>query len=335
MGSSCTQKDCTVAVTGICLLSHPTPSSCPQFQPGPPQAKTEAVAAGGKSETGPGDPKATGAVRRFGPGRELGTGDAWRLMRRDYCHLVGVLGDTGAGKTCLLTSAYLMATKGTLPGFAFAGSATLSGFEERARRARVWQGAMPERLSDHTILGEARSPSLLHCALRSIKGERFDLLFTDLPGEWTTEAVKRASSADRLRFLCRADAIAIVVAADALAVDEQRHAKIQQTKLLLRRLKETLGIDQSMRLFMLLSMADRVSADLAKRGVTDLVKEATDAGFANATGLEVCAFSGDAQRIASGAGLSEVINAVVAPVHSRQLVEDDVTGSRSYLRQRL
>src|SRR5690349_12991431 len=137
----------------------------------------------------PAIPSGSDAARKFHTGLELGTEDALEITQSRYAHLIGVLGSYDAGKTCFLLSLYLMASRGVLPAkYAFAGSLTLKGFEDRARRLREWKGgALPSQLVDHTSLADPRRPGLLHLALRQRSGERkrYDLLLTDLPGEWS------------------------------------------------------------------------------------------------------------------------------------------------------
>jgi hypothetical protein len=180
---TCEKADCVVAATGKCLLSHPDPGECPHFLVG--DGAIEGKASGVK-------PLAVGAQlpspekqsgRRFHPGTELGIQEATDIMRARYGHLIGVLGSTDEGKTCFLSSLYLMASGGKLPApYLFAGSQTLQGFEDRARGLRTWQGGqLPSQLVDHTTLSDPRQPSLLHLAIQESQGERrlYDLLLTD------------------------------------------------------------------------------------------------------------------------------------------------------------
>ena len=219
---TCNKADCTVATTGQCLLSQ-LPQSMSHFRSGDGAAESclltlvrlrlqEIPTLKGRKEVS------------F---RER----TWRRVQLRSCarysHLIAILGSTNAGKTCLLSSLYLMASGGTLPPeYLFAGSLTLQAFEDRARGLRNWEdGKLPAQLADHTFLADPRQPSLLHLAIREAAGERqrLDILLTDLPGEWTDNLVLRAANAGSFEFLQRADGIILVVDGTVL-MSEQRHA---------------------------------------------------------------------------------------------------------------
>ena len=68
------------------------------------------------------------SVRQFHIGNELGTSDLVTITRRRYSYLIGILGSTNAGKTCLLSALYLLASHGELmPDYRFAGSSYFAG----------------------------------------------------------------------------------------------------------------------------------------------------------------------------------------------------------------
>ena len=149
-GGTCENADCTVATTGKCLLSQPVPTECPHFRP--PANAVDGLASGsGSSIVEPGTLKMpTQAARKFNWGNELGTQDAIEIMCAKYAHLIGIFGSTDAGKTCFLSSLYLMASGGKLPSpYQFAGSLTLQAFEDRARGLRQW----PKRRTAKTARG--------------------------------------------------------------------------------------------------------------------------------------------------------------------------------------
>ena len=115
MTSGCAQPDCTVAETGTCLLNN-EPSTCPQRI-----AAQEAEAASASLSVG---------EARFPTSRAYALDDAKGLMAERYVHVVGILGESNAGKTGCLVSLYLAVTHRQLGGFGFADSRTLMGFEE-------------------------------------------------------------------------------------------------------------------------------------------------------------------------------------------------------------
>lgn len=312
---SCEKVGCTVAESGICLLSHAAPESqCPHFKVGVTVGQTDngATAAQpiGKE---PLIPSASDVARKFHTGLELGTDDALEITRSRYAHLIGVLGSYDAGKTCFLLSLYLMASRGVLPAeYAFAGSLTLKGFEDRARRLREWKGGpLPSQLVDHTSLADPRRPGLLHLAMRQRAGERrrYDLLLTDLPGEWSKNLVDRADTASRFEFLRRADGIVLVVDGPSL-LGSQRHSVVERTRLLMERLTASVGIDTSTPTVILLSKCDEI--DMTRPPlVDDLVRFGSELGLAPRAMMSA-AFSRNA-AVPNGTGVFEAIAHIINP----------------------
>ncbi|MEN6449162.1 MAG: hypothetical protein ABFC96_01600 [Thermoguttaceae bacterium] len=258
----------------------------------------------------------------------MGNDDAAVVMRARYTHLITVLGCYNAGKTCFLNSLYLLASSnGLLPDYRFAGSLTLPGFENRARLLRKWpDGPLPPSLADHTALSDPRSPAFLHLALQSGPQykRQFDLLFTDLPGEWTEALIRRASDAERFRFVCRADGIIVVIDGQAI-ISEQRHAEAHRTRLLLDRLAGNLEVDRDIPLVLLISKSDLLP-DPRPDELSALRDYASGLGFSPE--LVFCAaFSSRYAEMPHGTGVKEVIGKVLLRPAQRRPVGDHF-GSR-------
>ena len=303
----CKLPDCTVSATGTCLLNR-DPAACENFAPDTMSPTELAVTT---RTTADETPKPRASARTFHSGQELGTQDAAELMRSRYVHLVAILGCTDAGKTCLMSSLYLLAAcRELLPRFRFAGSLTLQGFEDRARRLRKWEaGVLPTKLADHTVLSDFRSPSLLHIALRESSGDqaRIDLLLTDLPGEWTKSFINNAESEKRFRFLHRADGIIIVIDGPSLFAD--KHGEIFNGKLLLSRLAESVKLDRTLPLILLISKCDRLQDGQAPE-VGALVAHGISLGFAPEV-IMAAAFSSVPEKLPNGTGVLAAIEKVI------------------------
>jgi hypothetical protein len=294
---SCSNSDCTVAVTDKCLLSHVPIESCPNVE--------KAVPTG---ETAP-DKSATVATTTVYAGNELGVQQAAELMATRYGTLVGVLGAFGTGKTCLLSSLYLLASCGDLrPSFQFAGSATLPGFESRLRLLRKWVGnRLPEQIVDHTFLADPRQPGLLHLALIKTTPVRsvYDLLFTDLPGEWTTDLIKRAEAAKRLLFLRRADALVITFPGPLLVAPGSRNSQILSARVLLQRLRDSIGLDLDIPVVLAITRSDETGPTVPP-AIYEIVETARQFGFLNVSHVPIAAFS-DRPDIPSGLGVASLL----------------------------
>lgn len=311
---SCDKVGCTVAESGICLLSHAAPESqCPHFKVGITVDETTNGPTVAPTGRVPLIPSASDAARRFHTGLELGTEDALEVTRSRYSHLIGVLGTYDAGKTCFLLSLYLMASRGVLPSrYAFAGSLTLKGFEDRARRQRAWKGGpLPSQLVDHTSLADPRRPGLLHLAMRERMGDRrrYDMLLTDLPGEWSKNLVDRADTATRFEFLRRADGIVIVVDGPSL-VGPKRHSVVERTGLLMERLTASVKIDTSTPIAILLSKCDEIDMNRPAL-VDDLVRRGSDLGLAPRAVMSA-AFSRK-PTVQNGTGVFDPIDHIINP----------------------
>jgi double-GTPase-like protein len=307
---TCQKEGCTVATTGTCVLSHPIPAECPNFvQPTPPTVLPEASQASAASVA----PGTAQAVRRFHSGDELGTIDASEIMRARYTHLIGIIGSTDAGKTCFLSSLYLLASSGQLPAsHHFAGSFTLQAFEDRARGLRKWPGgALPNQLVDHTILKDKRQPSLLHLAIREAQEERrrFDILLTDLPGEWTDRLAMRASGADSFRFLRRADGIIFVIDGKVLRSD-QRHAEVQRLRYCAERLANDVKIPLGTPIIILVAKADEFGMQLPP-AAEELREHVQSLGFPAITILSA-AISRTPADVANGTGVFDAVETILS-----------------------
>jgi hypothetical protein len=335
MAYSCTKPDCTVAVTRKCLLLHEPCETCPNYE------ATESPGTDGGAPENHGEAP-TGqehcVARRFFPGFELGTDNATEIMRGNYGTLIAILGPYDVGKTCFLSSLYLMTGARAIgPDLAFAGSLTLNGFEARARRLREWKkGALPKQLADHTILSDDRAASLMHLALRerSDTCRRFDLLVTDLPGEWSTDLVKDAGTADRFHFLKRADAI--VVALDGpLLLGHERHAAVHDAKMLLTRLSDTVQVDRSIPLILMVTKCDQLGMK-APPAVATIASHAKSAGF-DPKVILIAAVSRSPQDVKSGTGVMDVIEHVLdrkREPQPRPIKPDRKVSSRNFARIR-
>lgn len=303
MDGKCTKTDCTVAATGKCLLLHARPEDCPNYA-----AETNAPTILQESKAVTETAVDEDIGRRFHTGSELGTDDASELMRAEYATLIAVLGQYDVGKTCLLSSLYLLATCAALgTEIEFAGSLTLAGFEARARRLRQWKdGSLPKQMVDHTILADERAPALMHIAFREREHERrrFQILVTDLPGEWSRELIEDAAVASRFAFLHRADGIVLTLDGPRFA-STLRHVEINNANLLLSRLASTIGVDKSIPLVLLVSKADELSLEVPA-SIEKVEAYAASLGFKPKV-IAVAAISRDSGKAQSGTGVLELI----------------------------
>lgn len=314
-----------MGVTGVCVLSHSPASTCPNFL-------TEQRSGDASVEVGlRGDWK----TRALSPGNELGVQQVESLMARRYTTLVGLLGETSTGKTCLLSSLYLLASCGEMKASVlFGGSATILGFEQRLRQLRLWDGAgLPEQIVEHTNLSDPRRPGFVHVAFRATKPDRIhDIVFSDLPGEWTTGLMKRAAIAARFAFLRRADALVLAITAPSLLDQTSRHNQLQNARVLIQRLRDTVEIDLRVPLIFAITRCD-VSGPSLPGAAYELAAAARGFGFTNTFQFPIAAFS-DRDDVPSGFGVGDLLDAVIGTGTQTMPVkaEDDLTTARMFAR---
>lgn len=254
-------------------------------------------------------------------GQELGEEELDGLLNGAlYGRVVGVLGDTAAGKTSLLISIYMMLAAGELEeiGLSFAGSLTLPGFETRCKHTRVWaKGQAPQAMTARTLVGSPRGAGFLHLDLAHRSGSHSRLLMSDLPGEWTREFIQNARFGSRLSFASRCDAILLVIDGAQLTGGD-RWAVIEDQKLLIDRLAALLG--QARPPLAIVATRRDVIGAATPAALTTVINHANGRGF-EASPFVVCTFSSDA-AIHSGEGMKDVIEFCLAP--SGRLTETSI-----------
>ncbi|MFM0077161.1 hypothetical protein PQQ86_39110 [Paraburkholderia sediminicola] len=167
--------------------------------------------------------------------------DAAALMRRKYCHVIGILGSPDAGKTASLVSLYLLLASAKLRDFEFADSRSLMAFDEISRGARRWNsGEPPDQMTSHTVQADGRAAGFLHVRLRDKRDRTcIDMLLPDLPGEWSNSLID-TNRIDRFAFLQAADCIWVMVDGRQLRDAGKQRLTAHRTSLLIRRLSEYL-----------------------------------------------------------------------------------------------
>jgi hypothetical protein len=136
-----------------------------------------------------------------------------------------------------------------------------------------------------------------------------ELLFSDLPGEWTTDLIKRVSAANRFRFLRRADVILIAVQAPSLLRAEKRHNEVQNCRILLQRLRAAIGVDQQVPVVFAITRCDLTGPSLPPAAY-ELAAVSQEFGFANTSIVPVAAFSAR-EDVPSGFGFGELMEVIL------------------------
>lgn len=320
MTVTCTEEGCLIASDGICARSGGT-SPCEKATVSLEDEIAQQVP-GMAFEAQIETKELISAATVVHAGNELGIADAAELMCEHATLVIGVVGFYGSGKTSFLNALYLLASCGGMSahGYAFAGSLTLPGFEERARASRKWEmGRIPDRMSIRTKIAEGRSAGFMHIDLfRRPTGRSIRLLLSDIPGEWASDLVDNVRHAARFRFLDRSDAIFMMVEGTLLTTPQTRHAEMHRQEMLLDRIAE-IAIPGTP-VHIVLTKADEIEM-VPPPGLVRLVEYAQSKGF-RASSHTIASLS-KLREVASGTGVLELlIDAIerpympVAPVSS-------------------
>jgi hypothetical protein len=326
---TCKVEGCTVGDTGKCAMEN-DPATC--------ENRLVHVASDEGEEKGQdiGGPVLDSTERgpAFPPSTTLGLDVVNRLMRSRYVTAIGILGESNSGKTACLVSLYLLVSNGLLKGWAFADSASLMGFEDIARAARVWsEGHPPDQITLHTEMADDRQPGLLHLRLkRKSDGRRIDITLPDLPGEWT-EALVKSSRSDRLEFMKSAETVWLVVDGKVLRDLSTRQGAITRLGELLGRL-EMMTKELPPKVLVVVTHRDKgeLEQSIRDRLAAEIAKRALSAEIA-----EVAPVADDETICKSGFGIEALLDASVGAVPVAAEFWAPTTpaaGSRAYLAYR-
>jgi hypothetical protein len=141
-------------------------------------------------------------------GEYLDASQATALAQSAPTALVVLGGSARSGKTSLVAGIYAMLQGGALGSWYFAGSKSLTGFEQRCHLATVGSGRTKPDMERTKI----NAHQFLHIQLRNIDSRiPSNLLFTDIPGEAFDNAADSNEDCRELEVLHRADSVAILI----------------------------------------------------------------------------------------------------------------------------
>lgn len=297
MLKECRQEECTIAQTGICLFNQ-DPASCRHRVDG--ELNTESSESENISDA---PLEVHVQMSGFPSSRTHTLTEVRDLAGKRYMRIVGILGFPDAGKTALLVSLYLLVSRAELSGFTFAGSQTLMGFEQISRGARRWRDSnSPGQLTSHTQLPNDRNAGFLHMQLESSNcGSMLDLLFSDLPGEWTTALLDKDRT-DRFEFLKSADVAWLVVDGEALFGTDRQHI-LHRMKLLIHRIEQFLTT--APKIILVITRKDKCCPD--NKTIEEICSEACSRGL-SIEWILVAPFSDNETAVSPGTGIAELLS---------------------------
>lgn len=166
----------------------------------------------------PDSPKQHAAQRPNWTGRSFGTVDLELVAAIRRPRVVALVGAAGAGKTSALATFFLALRRGCgNGGLSFAGSYTLVGWHDVSRHLGFPPGGS-RGFPPHTTSSGGRQPALLHVRLATAGRECFEVLFTDVPGEWFEEWAYDEAAGEGAGWIAeRADVFAVLSDSSALS----------------------------------------------------------------------------------------------------------------------
>lgn len=212
-------------------------------------------------ETYPEDTTGADTVFPLALGRALTLDDLYPITAQEFSRFFAIIGDTGSGKTTLITSIYHLFLDGKAPTpFLFAGSETLWALEERAfnlRAASYRSDASMERTQ------RGVEESILHLRLKNQDTKRMlNLLFSDLQGEDFEDVTADVDAAKETFSSLFAAARHIVVLLDGekLLSSSSRSSATQRITHLLHTLRDADLLGERSRVLLTISKYDLISA---------------------------------------------------------------------------
>ena len=173
------------------------------------------------------------SIRVFYDGKFLDATDSDFIAEEVPTQVVILAGASESGKTTLLASMYEKFSNGKFAGYAFSGSKTLPGFEERCHLARI----ASMRSKPDTERTKAKNIiEMLHLkvAKQNYFQEKTNILLTDISGETFRTIRDSTEQCRKMKILSRADHFSLLIDGAHLANVRLRQIALSDSRALLR-----------------------------------------------------------------------------------------------------
>lgn len=250
---TCSQPQCRVATTGVCLEGHA--QGCPH------------LIAGTATPLESSEKTLSEAVRqpllqepfRFHSGEKLTAAEASLIMTGRPVKMVLCAGAQQAGKTTFLARIGEMFRNGSFSSFRFAGSKTLCAFERVTWLATIASGAgQPDTKRTH----RAEKDTFFHLRVQRVghSENQIDLLVSDLPGELFPTVLSTKEVCDEQLALARADHLVLFVDCGSVVDNAKRHSERDMACRFLSQVKKCRHEPITLQVTVIFSRWDYVSA---------------------------------------------------------------------------
>jgi hypothetical protein len=222
MTVSCSNPQCQIAETGICLDGFSDVTECPNYGSEPTTEVTE------DSDSGF-EPSASESedvnVHFFEGQSKLSPKGADSLLKKNGGRIVACVGPTNVGKTTLFASMYDLLQIGPIANWNFGCSETVYPFEELCHLAR---STSKRHKADTPRTSALEGLNFYHLALRNNETPRVDLFLADRAGEYYNSAADNSEACSELFEVSRADVILLLVDAESLGNNATKHLTKRQ-----------------------------------------------------------------------------------------------------------
>lgn len=258
-------------------------------------------------------PAASGAVRAA---RDVDSGGAGSLsqvkcdafLRSAGGLVVGIVAGPETGKTTLIATIYELLHRARMTHYAFAGSETLRGYEERCHLARI---ASSQSKPDTPRTQRPAGLMFTHLRVQGSSGVQ-NILFSDRSGEDFDEALNKPESFGDFMELRRADCILLLVDLNNLL--NAMHVTKSYARRIFLAMNQT-GLLAGKRLWLVGTKADLLTigkARQAEAALDEIAQEFTNRGRGDfSIGTFVTASRAKAGSAEYGKGLEAIVDAVL------------------------
>lgn len=244
-------------------------------------------------------------------GLALSPAETYPITSRENSNFTVIIGGAGCGKTTLVTSLYQMFLKGSFGNYLFAGSQTLSAFEDRAFHTRL----KSNRKNPETPRTERNSlDSILHLRL-SKDGRKVNLLLSDFSGEDYNDIIANIDAVkDNFGIISSAQKLMLVIDGERLLSIRYRREEVQKVMDIFQTIYDANLLNPTSKTLIAISKYDLIKKDqneakirLYINNILPQFREKFSSIANNISFCEVAAMPANENNVAMGYGLDKVL----------------------------
>lgn len=270
---TCSNPDCQIAENGSCLQGHDPVISCPNF--GGEQANVRSEESESFDDEIAAPAEQAPNMLQLSSGQPYTQKDVDAFLLTRPAQLVAIVGDFSSGKSTLLCAVYDRFARGEFAALTFAGSATLTAFEQIVHFSRAAsRGIVPDTI--RTSLSQGLQYYHLATVGDQSVGLRSDLFMSDRAGETYRAGLDQPDGLRDLPELKHARTIAVLIDGSRLSNQAEQHQVLESVRQFVRCMFDSGAISSDQHLQLVLTKRDEVQrsgrADILVANVRDVMK---------------------------------------------------------------